>query len=197
MSKPRYRYRLGWRSLRHVCPSLSEARARALAVDLADAMRRFAPPGGWTAREAAHFIAQCAHESGEFRYTRELWGPTAVQRGYWRRRELGNWLPAHGYRYRGAGYIQVTGRANFKAAARRLGMRLGTLSRRAGDRDVAALLAAQWWRSAFPRGTGRRTCREVTRVVNGGYNGLVERERYFARALERQEFLVPKRRPPG
>lgn len=197
MSEPRYRYRLGYRSLQHVCPSLTDKKARALAVELAEAMVRFPPRGGWTERSAAHFIAQCAHESGEFRYIREIWGPTPVQRGYWRRtRDLGNWLPGHGYTYRGAGWIQVTGRRNFAAAARKLGISLGTLAKRANQRSYASLLAAQWWQAAFPNGTGSRTVREVTRVVNGGYNGLDEREKYYRRAITRSQFLVPKRRKP-
>lgn len=191
-----YRYRLGYRSLQHVCPTLTDRKAKQLAVELAEAMIRFPPPGGWTEGEAAHFISQCALESGEFRYTREIWGPTTAQRGYWKRRDLGNWLPGHGYRYRGAGYIQVTGRANFKAAAKRLGLTLGQLGERAGQREYAALLAVQWWRAAFPRGTGGRSVREVTRTVNGGYNGLAEREVYYRRAINRAQFLVPKRRKP-
>lgn len=196
MSQPRYRYRLGWRTLQRVCPTLPDHKAKELAVELAAAMIRFPPPGGWTAKEAAHFISQCAHESGEFRYRREIWGPTFAQKRYWRRRDLGNWLPAHGYRYRGAGYIQVTGRANFKAAAKRLGLTLGQLAERANDREYAALLAAQWWRAAFPRGTGNRTVEEVTRVVNGGYNGLAQRKKYHSRATKAAKFLVPKRRRP-
>ncbi len=193
----RYAYRLGWRSLKRVCPTLSTAQAKGLAVELAAAMTQFPPAGGWDAKTAADFIAQCAHESGEFRYIREIWGPTPVQAGYWRRtRDLGNWLPKHGYTYRGAGWIQTTGRRNFAAAARKLGIKLGTLAVRANDRAYASKLAAIWWQSAFPRGTHGLTVEQVTRRVNGGTNGLAERQKYTRRARQVAPFLVPKRRKP-
>lgn len=191
-----YRFRLGWRSLRKVCPSLTETQARELAVDLGEAMHRFRPVAGWDERSAAMFVAQCAHESGEFRYTRELWGPTQTQAGYWRRRDLGNWKRWHGYTFRGAGYIQTTGRANFKAAAGVLGIRLMTLAARAGSRKYAALLAAIWWQRNFPRGVGDMSTEAVTLRVNGGTNGRQDRIKYTRRALDVAPYLVPKRRKP-
>lgn len=197
MSRPRYAFRLGWRSLRRIVPTLTTAEAKALATELGVAMAAFPPAGGWDARSAAHFIAQCAHESGGFRYKRELWGPTTVQAGYWRRtRDLGNYLPNHGYAYRGAGWIQTTGRRNFIAAAKKLGITLGALNRRAGQRATASKLAAIWWQGAFPVGTGSMTVAEVTRRVNGGYNGLAEREHYYRRARPVARFLIPRRRKP-
>jgi len=42
---------------------------------------------------AAMFIAQLAHESGRFLYTREIWGPTKAQAGYDARADLGNTKP--------------------------------------------------------------------------------------------------------
>lgn len=197
MAKPTYRYRLGWRSLRTVAPSLSKPQAKALAVELGEAMHRFETKGGWDPVTAAHFIAQCTHESGEYRYVRELWGPTPVQAGYWRRfRDLGNWKPSHGYTYRGAGWIQTTGRRNFATAAKTLGIRLSTLAVRADRREYASLLAVIWWQRNFPNGTQGRSVAQVTRVVNGGYNGLAEREKYYRRAYRVRRFLVPKRRKP-
>lgn len=194
--KPRYRYRLGWRSLRKVCPTLTKGQAKQLAVELAEAMIQFEPDAGWDAKSASDFVAQCAHESGEFRYVREIWGPSSVQRGYWRRRDLGNWLPSHGYTFRGAGWIQTTGRANFKRAAAKLGIRLETLARRANQRRYASLLAAIWWQSAFPKGTAGMSVEQVTRRVNGGTNGLAERRVYTARARANARYLIPKRRSP-
>jgi len=75
-----------------------------------DAMRKW---GIKTPLQKAHFLAQCAHESGNFIYTKEIWGPSGAQQRYEGRRDLGNTQPGDGYRFAGRGYIQVTGRANY------------------------------------------------------------------------------------
>ena len=70
------------------------------------------------------FLAQLAHESGEFRYVRELWGPTPAQKGYEGRKDLGNTVPGDGLRFLGRGLIQITGRTNYGICGRALGLDL-------------------------------------------------------------------------
>ena len=72
----------------------------------------------------AAFIAQVGHESGQFRWLKELWGPTAQQAGYEGRTDLGNTVKGDGSKYRGRGLIQVTGRANYAACGEALGLDL-------------------------------------------------------------------------
>ncbi len=69
-----------------------------------------------TPRRLAAFLGQIGHESGALRYVREL----AAGDAYEGREDLGNAQPGDGRRYRGRGLIQITGRDNYRATARRL-----------------------------------------------------------------------------
>lgn len=185
-------YTIGPQSLRNVWRSLSDKDALAWAKAIGEALHRMDITGEYA---CAHFVAQCAHESLEGRWLRELWGPTAAQAGYWKRRDLqgpGPLYPGLGYTTRGAGLVQVTGRSNFKSAAARLGMSYSRLLVVAGTRRYAALLAAVWWKEHMPADMSGWTVEAVTRRVNGGVNGLASREEYTIRALPYRRYLTPR-----
>jgi putative chitinase len=80
-----------------------------------------------TVTRAAPFLAQIGHESAGLRFTTEIWNPSQVeaQGRYEGRLDLGNTQPGDGFRYRGHGLIQVTGRANHAAARDHLRVKFG------------------------------------------------------------------------
>lgn len=73
-----------------------------------------------TPQRQAMFLPQIGHESGGLQFLTELWGPTPAQLRYEGRADLGNVQPGDGKKFRGHGYIQVTGRHNHAAARDRL-----------------------------------------------------------------------------
>lgn len=133
------------------------------------------------ARQAA-FLAQVAHESGELRYVREI----ASGDAYEGRADLGNTQPGDGRRYKGRGLIQVTGRTNYAALSRSLyddeNILLGDPAQLEQPRQACASAAWFWWSRKLSALADMGKFREITRKINGGYNGLADRERYWSRA---------------
>jgi putative chitinase len=134
------------------------------------------------ARQAA-FLAQAGHESGRLIYVREMWGPTPTQRGYEGRADLGNTQPGDGMRFMGRGLIQVTGRANYVRCGAALGLDLVANPTLLEQPSNAALSAAWFWNAhnlnqfADSGDFQTLTCR-----INGGLNGLDDREALWASA---------------
>ncbi len=131
----------------------------------------------------AHFLAQLAHESGCFVYAEELASGEAYEG---RVKGLGNTEKGDGKRFKGRGLIQLTGRSNYKAYGDDIGRELtkdGAWTEVATD-PVLAVGAAGWFWETHDLNTVADTddVREVTRIINGGANGLDDRMRYLQRA---------------
>jgi putative chitinase len=141
------------------------------------------------ARTAA-FLAQLAHESAQFRFMEEIWGPTAAQRRYEPpgklAGDLGNTDAGDGRRFKGRGPIQITGRANYRRFGDLLGLDLVSGPEQAALPDVAFRIAGLYWsKKGLNELADRVTAeafREITRRINGGFNGLAERERFYETA---------------
>ncbi|NBQ69105.1 MAG: glycoside hydrolase family 19 protein [Nitrosomonadaceae bacterium] len=157
----------------------------------------------------AHFLAQCAHESAEFKALEENLNYSAdglkkvfskyfpgdladsyarqpekiASRVYANRMGNGDEASKEGYKYRGRGYIQLTGKDNYSAFAKAI-----------GD-DVAAnpdwvktkypLLSAAWfWNTKAlndlaDQGASDDVVTKITKKVNGGTLGLDDRINHF------------------
>ena len=151
-------------------------------TDLLTAMRKY---GIVDKLERAHFLAQCGHESGNYVYKEEL----ASGRAYEGRSDLGNTQAGDGPKYKGRGYIQVTGRANYTAYSKYLVSK--GLDNVLNNPDLvatkyAADAACYWWKflsrditSIAKRGASTSVVESVTKRVNGGHNGLADRQQRF------------------
>lgn len=149
---------------------------------LNSAMNRYGIVG--TPRAAA-FIAQVGHESGQFRWLKELWGPTAQQIGYEGRADLGNTVKGDGSKYRGRGLIQITGRANYAACGEALGLDLISKPELLELPQHAAMSAAWFWST---RGLNALADQgqfaKITRRINGGLTGQADRQALYDKALK-------------
>lgn len=190
-----------------------------------------------TTLRQAHFLSQIAQESGELRFTEEnlkysasrllqvfpryfkslpaaqavAFDPQRIANiVYANRIGNGDTASGDGYRFRGRGLIQLTGRANYEAYVRHL-LTLSPehlddhtrelLSGHSNVSDQASAIASLisqpehavrsacwfWQRNGLnalaDRGGNDSAVELVTRRVNGGTNGLSQRKVYFYRAL--------------
>lgn len=88
------------------------------------------------------------------------------------RADLGNTSPGDGVRYKGRGYIQLTGRANYAAYSGVAGVDLVRDPAAANDPKVAARIAAAFWRrSGADSFASQGDWARARRAVNGGWNG--------------------------
>ncbi|MEM9043141.1 MAG: peptidoglycan-binding protein [Pseudomonadota bacterium] len=157
----------------------------------------------------AHLIGQCAHESARFTHDTEslyystpsrilaVWPrrfpnehaakPFArdpeklANTVYGGRQDLGNTEPGDGWRYRGRGYLQLTGRANYSRFGQLLGLDLVGDPDLATEPDVAWRIAAAYMHTRRRRGrrlfewADENNVEQVTRGVNGGLHGIADR----------------------
>ncbi len=164
--------------LRAVMPKLTDERAGKYLQPLNDALREFDIS---SPKRQAAFLAQIAHESVELKYLEEL----ASGQAYEGRRDLGNTQPGDGKRYKGRGPLQLTGRANYRAAGQALKIDLETNPDWAARPDIAFRVAGWFWKShGLNELADRGDILTITERINGGTNGLEKRQQYYRQAKQ-------------
>ena len=173
--------------LQTIMPGLPAARRAQFFPFLTAAIAEF---GIDAPTRTAAFLAQLAHESGQFKFMEEIWGPTPAQRRYepttTLSTTLGNTEVGDGRRFKGRGPIQITGRANYRRFGDLLGLSLVDHPDSAALPEVAFRVAGLFWSKKGLNELADRVTpeafREITRRINGGFNGLPERERFYEAA---------------
>lgn len=185
--------------LQAVMPRLPNAKLPQYLPFLNEAMAKYLID---TSFRAAAFLAQLAHESGELKYMEEIWGPTDQQKKYEPpsrvAARLGNTQAGDGYKYRGRGPIQLTGRANYQRFSDILKIDFIRNPDLVSRPEYAFIVAGLFWRLSGLNGLADpeqgvsfdlddlvygQDFVEITKKINGGTNGLKDRRRYYERAL--------------
>lgn len=129
----------------------------------------------------AHFLSQCAHESGEFKWVVEF----ASGKAYEGRKDLGNTEPGDGPKFKGRGYIQLTGRANYKKFSQFCGedcvKNPDLVATKYPMMSAAYFFDSNKLWAICDKGSSEADVKAVTKRVNGGYNGLEDRQKHFTK----------------
>ena len=162
----------------------------------------------------AAFIAQCSHESGQFTVLEEnlnyraetltrLW-PTRfppdvaaryvampnkqeaiANRAYGNRMGNGDEASGDGYKYRGRGLIQLTGKDNYASFSLSEDNEALVKPELVSQPNLAVQSACWFWKTNnLNRFADVGDIEGMTRAINGGYNGLEERKKNYEHALQ-------------
>jgi predicted chitinase len=147
-----------------------------------DLVQRIAIKAGIRGRELAQFMAQIKHESADFSRMKEIGGTQYFANRYDPRlapntaRILGNTKPGDGVKYHGRGYIQITGRDNYRKAGQALNLPLEQKPEMAATPEVAARIAVWYWKTRVkPNVANFNDTELVTKYINPALRGIKDR----------------------
>lgn len=195
--------------LKLIVPTLESNRA----AFLADKMNFICPGYGMNSADIMHeFIANVAHESCGFAVKEEnlnysaerllqVFGPKwfntisaqrfahqpeKIANYVYQRKELGNIYPGDGWKFRGGGFIQLTGRTIYEQYQQWTAFEdLDKLVNCVRTDDYYALDSACWFFAIQKRliqAAIDDQFLKIVKAINGGYNGLADRQAYYERA---------------
>jgi len=144
--------------------------ARAL-TDVENMIKNAAKTAGIKGHELAQLLAHAAHETGNYVAMEELGGKKYLMKKYWdnhnKRIELGNKHPSDAVRYKGRGFIQLTGRGNYDKMGKILDINLIKYPELASRPDIAARIAVVYFKNRVePEVSDFRDTKAVTNKIN-------------------------------
>jgi predicted chitinase/pyrimidine deaminase RibD-like protein/GNAT superfamily N-acetyltransferase len=156
-------------------------------------VHRAAKAAGIEGAELAQFMAQVKHESANFGRMKEAGSAKYFTKKYDPKyapgtaKILGNKHAGDGERYHGRGYIQITGRYNYRMAGEALGIPLEDKPELAARPDIAAKIAVWFWQThVSPNVQNFDNIKAVTRKINPAMRGLEDR---YANYIEYKKLL--------
>lgn len=162
--------------LKKICPQTKPSVLTPYVEPLNDAMYEFDINNP---QREAMFIAQVAHESGGFNYTREL----SSGEQYQGRKDLGDIDPGIGAWTKGRGLIEITGVDNYKKASAYFGLDFMFDPEQLEQPDISSRVAAWFWKEhGLNELADKGDFLRITKIINGGTNGYADRQAYLQRA---------------
>lgn len=142
--------------------------------------------------ELASFLSQVLHETGGLKWLREIWGPTQAQLRYEGRKDLGNLYPGDGKRFLGRGLIHITGRSMYGLISKLMfkgtdypeDSLLKNPDLLCSPRYAVLSACIYWKHKNLDSVDDDLSIKEDTKIVNGGYNGLEDRQAIMKRCID-------------
>lgn len=200
--------------IKEICPTLKPDRAASLEAIFDEVCTRF---GITSKNDKAAFVAQMAHESGEFSIKTEsmyyktpqrivdVWpsrfnltgeggklnahdyimnGEKLGNQVYKNRMGNGDAASGDGFKYRGGGFLQLTGKESYEKCAAYFGLTSAMLSDLIRLSDKEAMMSAGWEYVIDKKLLGETDFQIITQRINGGLTNYQDRKKYYQRALQ-------------
>lgn len=148
--------------------------------------RAMSAAGIETMKQQCAFIATLLHETGGFRWLEEI----ASGDDYEGRRDLGNTQPGDGRRFKGRGFIQLTGRANYARAGKELALDLLQKPELAAEVDSAARIACWFWVTRGCNKFAEDGNFKRTQIIVNGRNRLTGLPNHWEQRLDVYQKLI-------
>jgi putative chitinase len=148
-------------------------------------LKKHALEAGITGTELIQLLAQAQHETANFTRTEEIgnkhhfkkYDPKFNPR---KAKTLGNIKPGDGEKYKGRGFLQITGRWNYREAGKALGLPLEAQPELLNRPEIAAKVSIWFWNTVVkPNVNNFKDVKHVTKKINPGLAGLNDRIQKF------------------